>query len=149
MLGSGEKTVAPTSGLPSRSFCLAVLKIRAGAFCCCACASPGAVEDKNAPQDIARQIVASEEDHVAINVLLGRPPRRKNPPRAGRMILLRPLACVLRESNSLQKSINPPILRGWTGSLTCDSILPVIRSWLLPCPCNSISARRKATAAFA
>src|SRR5213595_108367 len=40
MFGSGENTVAPTSILPSRSFCFAVLKIRAGAFCCCACAFP-------------------------------------------------------------------------------------------------------------
>src|SRR5215471_12051370 len=97
MLGSGEKTVAPTSGWPSRSLCLAVLKIRAGAFCCCACASPWALENQNAAQDIARQIVARGEGRIAIDVLLGRPPRRKRPPRTGGMILLRSLACVSPE----------------------------------------------------
>src|SRR5260221_14576569 len=45
MLGSGEKTVAPTICLPSFSFCLAVLKSRTGAFCCCTCASPSTIQD--------------------------------------------------------------------------------------------------------
>src|SRR5579863_4087077 len=35
MFGSGENTVAPTSDFPSRSFCLAVLKMRTGVFSCC------------------------------------------------------------------------------------------------------------------
>src|SRR5579859_69514 len=34
MFGSGENTVAPTIGFPSRSFCLAVLKMRTGVFSC-------------------------------------------------------------------------------------------------------------------
>src|SRR5690348_10205215 len=38
MLGSGENTVAPTSALPSRSFCLAVLNMREFGPCCFVCA---------------------------------------------------------------------------------------------------------------
>src|ERR1017187_1517398 len=47
ILGSGEKTVAPTSGLPSFSFCFAVLYSGADVFCCVICAFPIAIQ-KNA-----------------------------------------------------------------------------------------------------
>ena|SRR5205807_6631981 len=59
MFGSGENTVAPTIVFPSRSFCFAVLNIRIGAFCCCACAPPKAI------QDTATQIVVSEREYRA------------------------------------------------------------------------------------
>src|SRR6516165_4333815 len=91
MLGSGEKTVAPTIVLPSRSFCFAVLKIRSG---CCICASPSAIEHKSAAQDMAIEIVAHEEYRFAIGLLLGHFFRRKHRSRSGRMILLRVLAGV-------------------------------------------------------
>ena len=62
ILGSGEKTVAPTSGLPSFSFCLAVLY---SGFCCAICAFP-TVRQKNARQmaqnamiDFARKVSSS------------------------------------------------------------------------------------------
>src|SRR5215469_3286398 len=63
MFGSGEKTVAPTTDFPSRSFCLAVLKFRTGAFCCCACASPSTI------QDSAIQIVANEMEYSSLTGL--------------------------------------------------------------------------------
>src|SRR5579863_6727519 len=43
MFGSGENTVAPTSDFPSRSFCLAVLKMRTGVFSCCVRAPASAI----------------------------------------------------------------------------------------------------------
>src|SRR6516165_6778364 len=63
MFGSGEKTVAPTTAFPSRSFCLAVLKFRTGAFCCCACASRSTI------QDSAIQIVANEMEQSSLTGL--------------------------------------------------------------------------------
>src|SRR5215472_6038606 len=112
MLGSGEKTVAPTIVLPSRSFCFAVLKIRSG---CCICASPSAIEHKSAAQDMAIEIVAHEEYRFAIGFLLGHFFRRKRS-RPGRMILLRVLAGVSPPGNSTRKCINSPSLRSGQGA---------------------------------
>src|SRR6266704_112218 len=94
MLGSGEKTVAPIIVLPSRSFCFAVLKIRTAGFCCCTCASAGAMQHKSVAQDIAIQIVTSGAYRFVIGLLLGRFLWRKRRPRTGGMILLRRVACV-------------------------------------------------------
>src|SRR5437588_13031166 len=59
MFGSGENTVAPTIVFPSRSICFAVLNIRTGAFCCCACAPPKAI------QETATQTGVSEREYRA------------------------------------------------------------------------------------
>ena len=65
MFGSGEKTVAPTSVLPSRSFCFAVLKIRADPFCCCPRAPCGAISG-NIAQIAAMQIAISERGRLVL-----------------------------------------------------------------------------------
>src|ERR1700758_3374066 len=121
MFGSGENTVAPTSILPSRSFCFAVLYIRVGAFCCCA--SSGAALKKSA-QDRAIQVVASEERFLAIGFSL----RRSNSPDAPQsyysafllecgsrlLSVKRNLSCIL--ASSLKNSFRCVI----AGSLYCS-----------------------------
>src|SRR4029077_9659755 len=67
MFGSGEKTVAPTIDLPSLSFCLAVLKTRAGAACCCTCASASSTQHK-----VAQRTMMEMQYRVLIRLLLGR-----------------------------------------------------------------------------
>src|SRR5690348_13462878 len=84
MLGSGEKTVAPTIVLPSRSFCFAVLKIRAGAFCCCPCASvirppPPRTIQASAMQIAVVNIAVNEREY---RLLIGFPPWSSRPGRS-------------------------------------------------------------------
>src|SRR6516162_1863524 len=113
MLGSGEKTVAPTIVLPSRSFCFAVLKIRSG---CCICASPSAIEHKSAAQDMAIEIVAHEEYRFAIGFLLGHFFLSAEAPVAVRPNDTTPCTgSCLTSGNSTQKCINPPSLRSGQG----------------------------------